>query len=37
MRNSLRNSLVGLMDQGEEVPDLKSQWMAIGQTWVGIV
>jgi signal transduction histidine kinase len=37
MRNSLRSSLVGLMDQDEDVPDLKSQWIAIGQTWAGIV
>ena len=37
MRNSLRSSLVGLMDQDEDVPDLKSQWTAIGQTWAGIV
>ena len=37
MRNSLRDSLAGLLDQDEEAPDLKTQYAGIGDTWAGIV
>ena len=37
MRNSLRDSLAGLLDQDEVAPDLKTQYAGIGDTWAGIV
>jgi signal transduction histidine kinase len=37
VRNSLRDSLAGLLDQDEEAPDLKTQYAGIGDTWAGIV
>jgi len=37
MRNSLRNTLSGLLNQDEDVLDLKAQYAGIGDTWAGIV
>jgi signal transduction histidine kinase len=37
MRNSLRNALAGLLNQHEDVLDLKAQYAGIGDTWAGIV